>query len=405
MSPGATEARASRDGTSVPDTDAVVYLDHHASTPCDPRVGDAVCAAVRGPGGNPASAGHAHGDAVRRVLEDARDAVARLVAGPRTVVWTSGATESNNLAIAGLRGVRRFVVSAIEHPSVAAPIARRAAAGADVSVLPVGRDGRVDPDGLDALPLGPDTLVAVLAAGNEIGAVQPIDAIARRARAAGAWTLVDAVQATPWIDLVNLTGAVDLVTVSGHKMHAPTGIGALLIGERARDRLDPVLRGGGQEHGLRAGTPNVPGAVGLGCAAALARQELVPVSARVARLRDRLWNGLSDALPDVRRNPSGGDRGPGDPAVLPNNLHVSFSGVDGEAVLRGAPEVAASTGSACGRDGTSPGVLAAFGLDRDAIRGAVRFGLGPTTNEAGIDRAIDAIVRSVRRLRGIAGIA
>ncbi len=379
-----------------------VYLDHHSTTPCDPAVFEAMRPYFVEAYGNAASRSHLLGLQARAAVERARSQVAQWVgASPKAVVFTSGATESDNLAILGLarrsRGTPHVVTVATEHPAVLDPVralARRE--GAEVTVLPVDGEGLVAPDDV-AAAIRPETvLVSVMRVNNEIGVVQPLREIAEVCRARGVRVHTDAAQAA-YVDVDLEALGVDLISLSGHKIYGPKGVGALVMRRgRPKLELEPLQYGGGHERGLRSGTLPVPLVVGLGEAAA--RVSAAAASGEVDRvraLRDRLWEGLQSELPDVVRN------GPSDAHRAPNNLHVSFAGVEAQALLVAVrQEVSLSTGSACSSETVSPShVLVALGHDEARVASSVRFGLGRTTTEADIDRATEALTEQVRRLR------
>ena len=377
---------------------APVYLDCHATTPVDPRVLEAMLPYFTELFGNPASAGHAWGWRAQEAVEQARRQIAGVIgASAREIIFTSGATESNNLAICGIAdrsATRRHIaVSALEHKSVFERAHRLERAGWRLSVLAVGRDGRLDLDAL-ADSLGEDTaLVSVMAANNEIGVLQPLEAIGALAHARGAVFHVDAAQAVGKIPIDVDRMHIDLLSLTGHKMYGPKGCGALYV--RKRTELMPLILGGGQERGLRSGTLNVPGIVGLGRACAIAGAEMPEEAARLGRLRDRLLHGLQARLDGVAVNGSLEFR-------LPNNLHVSFAGVDGASLLIGIGDIAVSSGSACSSASATPShVLRA--ICGDAVPPAsIRFGLGRFTTEDEIDYAIEKFSTVVRHLREMA---
>jgi cysteine desulfurase len=309
-----------------------VYLDYHATTPVDPRVLEVMLPFFTDQFGNPSSASHAWGWKAQAAVEDARRDVAKLIgAGAREVVFTSGATESNNFAIRGAadvapQGRRHVVVSAIEHKSVLEAARRLEQGGWTVTIAPVQADGRLDLDALERAITDRTALVSVIVANNEIGVVQSLTDVVRLAHARGALVHSDAAQAAGKIPVdVEATG-IDLLSITAHKMYGPKGCGALYI--RKKTALAPLLCGGGQERGLRSGTLNVPGIVGFGKASAIARAEMAAESVRLQTLRDRLLAGLRAALDGVVVNGSLDHR-------LPHNLHVSFDDVDGESLLIG----------------------------------------------------------------------
>jgi cysteine desulfurase len=373
-----------------------VYLDYHATTPVDPRVVEAMLPYFTERFGNPASSSHQWGWQAREGVEQARREVAALIgATPREIVFTSGATESNNLALAGFAEAgpadrRHVVASAIEHKSVLEPARRLETLGWRVDVVPVRPDGRIDLGALRALVTTGTALVSVMAANNEIGVLQPLDEVAAVAHEAGAVLHVDAAQAAGKIPIdVNAIG-VDLLALTAHKIYGPKGAGALFV--RRRISIAPILRGGGHERGLRSGTLNVPGIVGLGAACALCRAEMDADAVRMARQRDRLLAGLRAGIPGLHVTGSLEHR-------LPNNLHVSIEGVDGESLVIGLSDLAVSTGSACSSPSAEPShVLAALG-SRAALDASIRFGLGRFTTDDEIEYAIERVVAVVRHLQ------
>jgi cysteine desulfurase len=376
-----------------PDTDAPIYLDHHATTPLLPEVVEAMLPYLREHFGNPSS-GHAYGLRARAAVEQARAQVADLLgAAPEEIVFTSGGTEACNLAIrggVGALGPRRVhvITSQIEHPAVDRPLARLETEGHAVTRLPVDPEGLVSAEVVGAVLRRDTALVSLMLANNETGALQPVGAVAAAARGTGVLVHTDASQAVGKVPVRVDALGVDLLSVAGHKLYAPKGVGALYV--RRGTRIRPLLLGAGHERGLRPGTESVASLVGLGVACAVAARDLVAEAARVVALRDRLWERLRAAVPGLRWN------GPTDPArILPGALHVSFPGVRGAAVLAGAPEVAATTGAACHEGSEQPSaVLTAMGIPRDEALGAVRLSLGRGTTAADVDRAADALVRS-----------
>jgi cysteine desulfurase len=375
---------------------APVYLDHHATTPVDPRVLAAMLPYFTEHFGNPASSSHQWGWKAQEAVERARREVAGLIgASAREVVFTSGATESNNFAIRGAADLapedrRHIAVSAVEHKSVLQAADRLGEAGWRVSLLPVDAGGCVDVEAARQT-ITPDTmLVSMMAANNEIGTIQPVGEVAALAHAAGALIHVDAAQAVGKIPVDVHALNVDLLSLTGHKMYGPKGCGALYI--RKRTALAPLICGGGQERGLRSGTLNVPGIVGLGQACALCRAEMEGESVRIRGLRDRLLDGLRAGIDGVAVNGTLARR-------LPNNLHVSFPGVDGAELIIGIGDIAVSSGSACSSASEAPShVLQALG-GRAAATASIRFGLGRHTTEDEVDYAIEKFVAVVRHLQ------
>lgn len=384
-----------------PSTARFVYLDHHATTPCDPRVVEAMLPWFTERPGNAASRQHRRGQEAHVAVENARLHVAALLGGsPKEIVFTSGATEALNLAIKGAAAAappqrRRLLASSVEHHAVLDPARALAGQGFDLGLVPVGADGRVDPAQVEAA-LGDDVLLAcVMAANNEVGSLQPLDAVGRAVRGAGALFVVDAVQAVGKVPFDVATCHADLVALSAHKICGPKGVGCLWVRRGAPPvRLVPLIDGGGQERGLRSGTLDVPGIVGFGEAARLALTERASDALRMAQLRDRLLAGL-------RESPGGVEVNGGMEHRLPNNLNVAFTGVEASRLLQSLDDVDLSSGSACTTARLEPShVLRAMGYSDARVFASVRFGLGRTTSEADIDFALERVVSVVRRLRG-----
>jgi cysteine desulfurase len=376
---------------------APVYLDSHATTPVDPRVLAAMLPYFTEHFGNPASASHAWGWKAQEAVEAARRDVAALIgATPREIVFTSGATESNNFAVSGVAarapaGRHGIITSAIEHKSLLETSKRLGDAGWRVTILPVHRDGRIDLEVLASALRAPTALVSVMGANNEIGTVQPLAEIGALVHAAGALFHVDAAQAVGKIPIDVNAMQIDLLSLTGHKMYGPKGCGALFV--RKRTDLLPLIVGGGQERGMRSGTLNVPGIVGVGQACAICRVEMAAESARLAKLRDRLLAGLRANLDGVTVNGSLEHR-------LPHNLHVSFANVDHASLVLGIGDIAVSSGSACGSASAEPShVLLAIGAEASDNSATIRFGLGRSTTADDIDYAIDKFTTVVRHLR------
>jgi len=377
-----------------------VYLDFHATTPVDPRVLQAMLPYFNHVFGNASSRQHRFGWKAEEAVERGRQQVAALIgARAKEIVFTSGATEANNLAIRGAVAARRargnhVVTVATEHHAVLDTCKALEQDGCRVTVLPVARDGLVDPDRFAAALTEQTVLASVMTANNEIGVIQPIAALAQACRARGVWLHTDAVQAVGRVPVDVETLGADLVSITAHKMYGPKGVGALYVRRASKVELTPLFTGGGQERGIRPGTLNVPGIVGFGAAAEVCGQELATEGPRVAALRDRLLAALQAGLESVTVNGSLVAR-------LPHNLHVSFAGVDGEALMSGlADDVAASSGSACASGSREPShVVKALGLGAAEQWGAVRFGLGRTTTAAEVDFAAERVVALVQRLR------
>ncbi len=374
-----------------------VYMDYHATTPVDPRVLDVMLPYFTQRFGNPASNSHAYGWESAEAVQRARAQVAALIgAQPREIVFTSGATESNNLAIKGVADAWRgrpahIVISTIEHSAVLDPVARLEREGFAVSRVGVGPDGRLDPAAVEAA-LRPETvLVSVIAANNEIGVVQDMEALGAITRPRNIRLHTDATQAAGKLPVDVARWQVDLLSLSGHKMYGPKGVGALYVrdGLALRGQMD----GGGHEHGLRSGTLNVPGIVGLGEAARLAQQELPEESARVAGLRDRLRDRILNRLNGVRVNGSMIHR-------LPHNLHLTIAGIESEMLMMSVHEIALSSGSACASaKRTASHVLLAIGLSEEEAQHSLRLGLGRFTTPEEVDYASDRVVEAVGQLR------
>ncbi len=376
-----------------------VYLDNQSTTPMDPRVLDAMMPFFTERYGNPASSIHAYGQDAGQAVDNARAQVADLIgADPREIVFTSGATESNNLAIVGaarFTPARRnhIVTLATEHKCVLESTRYLEREGFPVTILQVRSDGLVDLDALAEAITDRTLLVSVMAAHNEIGVLQPLAEIGTLCRERGAYFHVDAAQGAGKIPLDVDAMNVDLMSVSGHKMYGPKGIGALYVRRRPRVRLAPLVHGGGQERGMRSGTLATPLIVGLGAAAAIAANEMTEESERLGRLRDRLLDGLNRRIDGLVL---AGAREP----RLAGNLNLLFPDVEADALLTALSDVAASTGSACSTAAIEPSyVIRALGFDEAAARRAVRFAVGRFTTEAEIDRAIAAIADTVLRLQ------
>ena len=374
----------------------MIYLDHHATTPVDGRVIEAMLPYFGEKFGNAASRQHRFGWEANDAVERARKQVAALIgASAKEIVFTSGATEANNLAIKGAakarRGERdRLVTVATEHKAVLDPVARLAGEGWQVTVVPVKRDGLVDLRELDAAITERTALVSVMAANNEIGVLQPITEAARLAHAKGAWFHTDAVQAAGRVPF-NVAGLdVDFASLTAHKIYGPKGVGALFV-RRKSVAIAAQIDGGGHERGMRSGTLNVPGIVGFGRAAEIAREELTSESKRVGELRERLLARLKEQATGFQVNGTTGER-------LPGNLNVSFEGVDGEALLVALDDVAVSSGAACTQAEPSH-VLLALGLTRERALASLRFGLGRSTTREDIDYAATKVAAVVARLR------
>ncbi len=374
-----------------------IYLDNNATTALDERVLEAMLPVLRHVG-NPSSA-HLAGQAARLWVEDARLQVSELLgASPREIVFTSGSTEANNLALKGLVHSadlprRRVVSVTTEHPAILQTLDALAAEGADVVLVPVDRDGVVDLRCLSDAVTDETLLVTVMAANNETGVLAPLQQISQIAHSSGALLHTDATQLLVWgsVDVDSL--GVDLLSLSGHKMHGPQGVGALYVRREFGWRLAPIQHGGGHERGMRSGTLNTAGIVGLGAAAVLAGSEGPVAAEQVRALRDQLHHGLEQVAAPVILNGHAVSR-------LPGTLNLSFPGADADAVMAGAPDIAVATGSACSTGHPGPShVLTAMGIDEEQAACSLRFGLSRFTTAEEVTAATTLIAGSVTRVR------
>ncbi|PFG74985.1 cysteine desulfurase family protein [Tepidiforma thermophila] len=385
-----------------------IYLDHAATTPPDPRVIEAMLPFFTTHWGNPSSI-YLEGQEARRAVDAARKTIADLLgASPKEIVFTSGGTESDNAAIRGAAYAQRargrgnhIVTTAIEHHAVLHTVEQLEREGFRATYLPVDRDGVVSLEAL-AEAVGPETVVvSVMTANNEVGTIQPVAEAARIARERNPRVVIhtDAVQAAGSLDITPAKLGVDLLSLAGHKIYGPKGIGLLYI--KNRTPWQPFILGGSQEKERRAGTENVPGIVGLAVAMQLAWQDREAYNAHVARLRNRLLFELPERIPDTVIT------GPADPERrLPNNFSCCFRNVEGESVLLALDmaDIAASSGSACTTGALEPShVLTAMGIDRDLAHAALRLTLGRHTTDAEIDRVLEVLPGIVRKLRALAG--
>ena len=377
-----------------------IYLDYHATTPVDPRVLEEMLPYFTERFGNAASRQHAFGWEAQDAVDTARRKIAALInASPGEIIFTSGATESNNLAIKGCAKALRergnhVITVATEHKSVLDSCRRLEQEGWKVDVLGVTSAGFVDLDHLRRTIDDSTVLVSVMAANNEIGVIQPLVEISAIAKSSGALLHTDAAQAAGKIPLDVDALGVDLLSLTGHKCYGPKGAGALYVRRRKpRLPLECMIDGGGHENGLRSGTLNVPGIVGLGAAVEICRREMAEESARLASLRDRLLEGLRRNLDGIRLNGPTSQR-------LPHNLHVSFDDVEGESLLMALGDIAVSTGSACSSGSQKPShVLEAIGAVGERSGASIRFGLGRWTSEADIEVAVARVTKVVSSLR------
>ena len=378
-----------------------VYLDFHATTPVDPRVLEAMLPYFSERFGNPASRQHAYGWEAQQAVDTARSQVAALIgATPSEIVFTSGASESNNLAIKGAVHARRsrgdhIITAATEHKSVLDSCSCLEREGCRVTRLGVDAQGFIDLDQLRAAISSRTILISIMAANNEIGVLQPLAAIGAIAQERGVLFHTDAAQAAGKIPLDVAKSGIDLLSLTAHKYYGPKGAGALFV-RRSKPKLELTCQidGGGHENGMRSGTLNVPGLVGLGRGAEICREEMPRESARLSALRDRLFAGLRRDMDGVRLNGPTGDR------RLPHNLHVSFDDIEGEALLMALGDLAVSTGSACSSGSQAPShVLLAIGAVGDRAGASIRFGLGRPTTDQDIDFAIERVTTVVPALR------
>jgi len=377
-----------------------VYFDNHATTPVDPRVLEAMLPYFTEKFGNAASRNHEFGWRAEEAVENARAQIARLInAHPKEIVFTSGATESDNLAIKGVAETHRhkgnhIITQVTEHKAVLDSCKRLESSGYEITYLPVDRDGLIDPDGL-AKAITPKTiLISIMYANNEIGVIQPIGQIGRIAKKSNVLFHVDAVQAIGKIPVDVQEDGIDLLSISAHKLYGPKGVGALYVRRKnPRVQIAPMIDGGGHERGMRSGTLNVPGIVGLGKACELCQREMAAEAARLGQLRDKLKNALESGLDNTAVNGSLTHR-------LPNNLNISFAYVEGESLLMGINDVAVSSGSACTSAAIEPSyVLRALGVSDDLAHSSIRFGLGRFNTEEEVDYVAARVIETVKRLR------
>jgi cysteine desulfurase len=369
-----------------------IYLDHHATTPCDPRVVEAMLPYFTEHFGNAASITSQHGRKASLAVEDARISIARFLGVlPREIYFTAGATESNNIALSLVQPGQHLITGATEHKSVLVPAERARKQGVEVTILMPDREGFIHPDALREAIRDNTRLISIEAANGEIGTIQPLAALASIAREKGIRFHTDATQAAGKIPLD--LSHVDLASFSAHKVYGPKGIGALFV--RRGVRVSPLIAGGGQERGLRAGTVNVPGVIGFATALELRRTEMADEAVRLAQIRDTLREGVVEAIEAVSVN------GPRE-LRLPGNLNISFDRIEADSLILNMKRFSLSSGSACssGDRGPSP-VLKAIGASDAAAIGSIRFGLGKSNTTEQMEMLIDDLKRVVRRLREI----
>ena len=377
-----------------------IYLDNNATTRCDPRVVEAMLPYFTEYFGNAASRNHSFGWEAEEATEKARKQVASLIgATAKEIVFTSGATESDNLALKGVAEMyaekgNHIITAATEHKAILDTCKRLEKHGTRVTYLPVQQNGLVDLDQLQAAITDKTVLISIMHANNEIGVLQPIREIGRIARERGVLLHTDGTQAAGKVPVNVIDDNIDLMSISAHKMYGPKGVGALYVRRRnPRVQLTAQMDGGGHERGMRSGTLNVPGIVGLGEACALAQAEMPAESKRMAFLRDKLKDRLMNSLDEVYINGTLEHR-------LPNNLNISFAYVEGESLLMGINDIAVSSGSACTSATLEPSyVLKALGAGDDLAHSSIRFGLGRFNTQAEVDYVARRVIDTVKRLR------
>jgi cysteine desulfurase len=385
--------------TQIRRNDQPIYLDYQATTPVDPRVLEAMMPYFTHKFGNPHSRSHSYGWEAEEGVEKARAQVARLIgADEKEVIFTSGATESNNLAI---RGVAEFykdrknhiVTTVTEHKCVLDTCRHLEQQDFEVTYLPVQKNGLIDLEVLRAAVTDKTVLVSIMAVNNEIGVIQPLAEIGKICREKKAFFHTDAAQAAGKIPLDVEAMNIDLMSISGHKIYGPKGIGALYVRRKPRVRLVPLIVGGGQERGFRSGTLPTPLCVGLGEAAEIALKEMDAESKRLAKLQARMLKGLNAKLTDIHVNGDLEHR-------IPGNLNIGFAYVEGESLMMGIKGLSVSSGSACTSASLEPSyVLRALGVEEDMAHTSLRIGLGRFTTEQEVDIAVDELVRHVNKLR------
>ena len=395
-----TDAQTKTQPTNSHGVTLPIYMDNHATTPVDPRVLEEMLPYFTNKFGNAASRNHSFGWAGEEAIETARERIAKLIgATPKEIIFTSGATESDNLAIKGVAEMYRekgnhIITAVTEHKAVLDTCKRLEKSGFRVTYLPVQKDGLVDLDDLKRAMDAKTILVTIMAANNEIGVVQPIAEIGKLCHEKGVIFHTDATQYVGKVPMDVIKQNLDLVSISGHKMYGPKGVGALYVRRKnPRVQLSPLIDGGGHERGMRSGTLNVPGIAGLGKACAICSEEMPQESCRMAGLRNRLRDKIMSTLDEVYINGSIEHR-------LPNNLNISFAYVEGESLLMGINDIAVSSGSACTSATLEPSyVLKALGTGDDLAHSSIRFGLGRFNTEAEVDYVAARVTETVQRLR------
>lgn len=379
-----------------------IYMDNHATTPCDPRVFEEMRPYFTEVFGNAASRNHEFGWKAEEAIENARKQVADLIgASPKEIIFTSGATESDNLAIKGVAEMYydrgdHIITVVTEHKAVLDPCKKLEKRGFKVTYLSVGSDGLISPDDVKNAMTDKTILVSVMLVNNEIGVVQPVAEIGKICKERGVLFHTDAVQGLGKVPFDVNSFRVDLASITGHKIYGPKGVGALYVRRKnPRVTLTPMIDGGGHERGMRSGTLNVTGIVGLGKAAELAKAEMAEESERLLALREKLRKGIMDEVPEVYVNGSLEQR-------VPGNLNVSFAYVEGESLLMGISDIAVSSGSACTSASLEPSyVLKALGVGEELAHSSIRFGLGRFNTEEQVDYVVGRVNESVGRLRDL----
>ncbi|HEV2290072.1 MAG TPA: IscS subfamily cysteine desulfurase [Candidatus Acidoferrales bacterium] len=377
-----------------------IYMDNHATTPVDPRVVAAMTPYFTEVFGNAASRNHAFGWSAEEGVENARAQVAQLIgATPKEIVFTSGATESDNLAIKGVAEMYRekgnhIITQVTEHKAILDTCKRLEKEGYEVTYLPVGKDGRISLDELRNAITPKTILITIMYANNEIGVIQPVAEIGKIAKEKGVFFHSDGVQAVGKVPVDVQKDGIDLLSISAHKLYGPKGVGALYVRRKnPRVQLTAIIDGGGHERGMRSGTLNVPGIVGFGKACELCRLEMQEEAKRLGALRDRLKERIMSQLDETFINGTMEHH-------LPNNINISFAYVEGESLLMGINDVAVSSGSACTSATLEPSyVLKALGVGEDLAHTSIRFGLGRFNTQEEVDYVADRVVETVRRLR------
>lgn len=376
-----------------------IYLDYQATTPCDPRVLKVMLPYFTEEFGNPHSRSHAYGWKAEEAVDQARQQVAAILAAdPREVIFTSGATEANNLAIKGVAHFYKdkknhIITCSTEHKCVLDSCRHLEQEGFKITYLPVKANGIIDLEDLRGAITDQTVLVSIMAVNNEIGVIQPLAEIGKICRDAGVFFHTDAAQAVGKIPLDVNAMNIDLLSLSGHKLYGPKGVGALYVRRKPRVRLQALINGGGQERGMRSGTLSTPLCVGLGEACALAQTEMATESARLKALSARFYKVIQDSLEEVYLNGDADQR-------IPGNLNISFAHVEGEGLMMGIKELALSSGSACTSASLEPSyVLRALGVEVEMAHTSLRIGFGRFTTEEDVDTAAKMIIKEVNRLR------